>query len=162
MVKKGLNIGWIIETAAELIEEKGYERFSLHDLADILNVKTASLYNHMSNISELTFGIGEYALKCLNKTLHENMETDDANMTLLSIAEGYRKFAHENQKLYKTIIKIPSTKDEELMKEGKACLYGLYEALDKFALNDEEKIHFSRSFRSAMHGFVALVKTGFF
>ncbi|MCI9652413.1 MAG: helix-turn-helix transcriptional regulator, partial [Lachnospiraceae bacterium] len=47
--------------AAELIAEKGFDRFSLRELSDRLGVKTASLYNHISSLSELTSNIGQLA-----------------------------------------------------------------------------------------------------
>ncbi len=59
MARKGLNTDRIVEAAAELIAEKGFDQFSLRELADRLGVKTASLYNHISSLSELTSHIGQ-------------------------------------------------------------------------------------------------------
>ena len=63
MAGKGLNTDRIVEAAAELIAEKGFDRFSLRELADRLGVKTASLYNHISSLSELTSNIGQLAFE---------------------------------------------------------------------------------------------------
>lgn len=162
MPRKGLNNDMLVKAAAELIEEKGYERFSLTSLAEKLNVKAASLYNHMNNIGELLSEVGSFALKKLNAELQDGMNMDDPESALLSIAIGYRKFAKDNPELYKTIMKIPVFGDVELLNKGIEIIHGLYETLDSFGLSKYEKIHFSRSFRASMHGFVTLEEMGFF
>ncbi|HWJ78353.1 MAG TPA: helix-turn-helix domain-containing protein, partial [Niallia sp.] len=59
--KKGLTINTIIETATKLVEEKGYNNFSLRELAGRLNVKAASLYYHISGVDDITKAVGELA-----------------------------------------------------------------------------------------------------
>ena len=43
----------IIEKAAELFKEKGYKASGMRELAEILGVEAASLYNHIKSKSEL-------------------------------------------------------------------------------------------------------------
>ena len=80
MARKGLNTDRIVEAAAELIAEKGFDQFSLRELSDRLGVKTASLYNHISSLSELwkpavyqkrtSFILaGQYAVPCMDLLL---------------------------------------------------------------------------------------------
>ena len=47
MSRKGLSRDAIVDAAAALAEEKGMENLTLRELADALNVKPASLYNHL-------------------------------------------------------------------------------------------------------------------
>ena len=42
-----------MQEAAALIEEKGLDDFSMGELAKRLNVKTASLYNHVESLDSL-------------------------------------------------------------------------------------------------------------
>ena len=48
MARKGLNKDKIVLAAAELSEEKGYTQLSVQDLAEKLEVKPASIYNHFT------------------------------------------------------------------------------------------------------------------
>jgi AcrR family transcriptional regulator len=48
-----------IEAATKLFAEKGYNGTSIHDLADALNLTTASLYYHMSGKEDLLFRVLE-------------------------------------------------------------------------------------------------------
>ncbi len=162
MARKGLNTDRIVEAAAELIAEKGFDQFSLRELADRLDVKTASLYNHISSLSELTSHIGELTFERMAKQLYGGTEDASSFDALYHVAIGYRKFAKENPELYKTIVKIPSTGDPKLVEKGRNFVHSLYPLLEACGLSEKDIIHFSRTIRSAIHGFVTLEEAGFF
>ena len=54
----------IIQTAKILFREKGYKSISMRDLATAMNIKAASLYNHISSkeeiLSEIILGVAQY------------------------------------------------------------------------------------------------------
>ena len=162
MARKGLNTDRIVEAAAELIAERGFDQFSLRELADRLGVKTASLYNHINSLAELTSNIGQIAFERMAGQLYSGTEDASSFDTLYHIAIGYRKFAKENPELYKTIVKIPSTGGPDLIEKGQSLAHSLYPVLEACGLSENDIIHFSRSIRSAMHGFVTLEEAGFF
>ena len=158
MARKGLNTDRIVEAAAKLIAEKGFDQFSLRELADRLGVKTASLYNHISSLSELTSNIGQLAFERMAGQLYSGTECESSIDTLYHIAIGYRRFAKENPELYKT----PSTGGSDLIEKGKDLVHRLYPVLEACGLSEKDIIHFSRTIRSAMHGFITLEEAGFF
>lgn len=51
MIKKGLSSEIIYKAATNLVIERGYDNFSLRELAARLDVKPASLYSHVKNIN---------------------------------------------------------------------------------------------------------------
>ena len=53
MQKKGITPEKIYQAATQLIIEKGYDRFSLRELAGRLGVQPASLYSHVKNAEEI-------------------------------------------------------------------------------------------------------------
>jgi len=162
VARKGLNTDRIVEVVAELIAERGFDQFSLRELADRLGVKTASLYNHISSLSELTSNIGQLAFERMAGQLYSGTEDALPFDTLYHIAIGYRKFAKQNPELYKTIVKIPSTGSSDLIEKGQSLVHSLYPVLEACGLSEDDIIHFSRTIRSAMHGFVTLKEAGFF
>ena len=162
VARKGLNTDRIVEVAAELIAERGFDQFSLRELADRLGVKTASLYNHISSLSELTSNIGQLAFERMAGQLYSGTEDALPFDTLYHIAIGYRRFAKQNPELYKTIVKIPSTGSSDLIEKGQSLVHSLYPVLEACGLSEDDIIHFSRTIRSAMHGFVTLEEAGFF
>ncbi|MEY8392026.1 TetR/AcrR family transcriptional regulator [Lachnospiraceae bacterium] len=162
MSRKGLSTDIIIKAAAEIISVKGFDKFSLRELADKLGVKAASLYNHINNLSELTSDIGRLTLRKMSEQLYEGLEGKSPQDMLTHIAIGYRKFAKENPELYKTIIKIPATGNLELLEEGQNIVHKMYQILRSYGLLEGEIVQFSRSIRSSMHGFITLEEAGFF
>lgn len=62
MPRQGLNKEVVINTAIQLIEEKGISHFLLNALAKSLNIKPASLYTHIQNIDALFTDIGKLAV----------------------------------------------------------------------------------------------------
>lgn len=162
MARKGLSYDMIVQTAAELIEEMGYSHLSLHAIAKKLGVKTASLYNHISSVAQLISGLGHYALDRLDEVLKNAVTGKQKEEALLSLAVCYRAFAKENKELYKAIIRIPMGNDEHLKRSGHKVFHVFYAILDDYSLQDDEKIYFVRSFRSAIHGFITLEEAGFF
>ena len=88
MARKGLNTDHIVEAATELIAERGFDQFSLRELADRLGVKTASLYNHISSLSELTSNIGQLAFERMAGQLYSGTEGASSFDTLYHIVIG--------------------------------------------------------------------------
>lgn len=162
MSRKGLTIENIVEAATELINENGFDQFSLRELAARLNVKPASLYNHTSNVAEITLAVGRIALETLGSRLKQASVRLEGKTRLLAIADEYRKYAKENEELYKAILHLPAYEDESIKEESNNIMQHLYEALSDFELCQKEKIQFSRAYRSAMHGFVSLEMSGYF
>ena len=71
MPRKGLCNEEIMKAAAELVAEKGYDHFSLRELAARLGVQPASLYNHVKGIDEINMKLGLRAAKLLNRRLSD-------------------------------------------------------------------------------------------
>ena len=57
MPRKGISRTDIMNMALELVIEKGYENFSVRELAAKLDIKPASLYNHIDGIEEINIYI---------------------------------------------------------------------------------------------------------
>lgn len=74
MSHKGLSKEKIIETAAQLIETKGYKEFTIRGLAAALNIKPASLYNHIASLDELSHNIALKAIAELKNIQEEAIQ----------------------------------------------------------------------------------------
>ena len=56
MFHKGLNKEIIVDAAKELIEQEGFSAFSMRKLAEMLHVKTASLYHRSTRADTVLTG----------------------------------------------------------------------------------------------------------
>ena len=70
-MNKGLSSEIIFQAAAELVAEKGYDKFSLRELASRLGVKPASIYSHVKNADEISTAVGMRAIAQLSEALEK-------------------------------------------------------------------------------------------
>jgi len=161
MPRQGLNKEMVVEEAVRLIEQAGDEQLSLRELAAKLNVKAASLYNHIDGIEEIRIGIGLKAIEMLNAALAGAVKGKDRDEALKAAAKAYRAFAKEHPSLYKAIIKVPMSGESILSKEWPYSLQPLLGTVGEYQITHEDMINFFRYLRSAMHGFLSLERAGF-
>lgn len=161
MAQRGLNNELIMKAALKLVEEKGYDNFSLRELAARLEVKPASLYNHIYGIEEINTAVAVKAADMLNRTLAEAIEGKAGDEAFLDAARAYRSFAVENPEIYKALIRMPASDDEYIVKVAFASFEPLRTVIRSYGAERVATLYFSRAFRSAMHGFVELTANGF-
>lgn len=161
-MRRGLDSQKILNAAAELAEEKGLENVSLLQVAEKLGVKSPSLYNHLSGLQELSSGIAKIALDRLEAAVRSAAVGRSKESALTAIAFAYRKFAKENPELYKAILRFPDCRNQSVQEAGHSVVRILYQVMEPYHFSREETLHFTRGFRSVLHGFVSLEAAGFF
>ncbi len=161
MQKKGITPEKIYQAATQLIIEKGYDRFSLRELAGRLGVQPASLYSHVKNAEEISVAVGRNAIELLSQTLEKAIEKDNREEAFIAMAHAYRKFAHENPELYKAIMALPGASETELKEDEQKTIRPMRAAVENFVPAGAASINFQRFVRSAMHGFIMLESEGF-
>lgn len=161
MAKKGLSNEKIYQAAADLVAEKGYDNFSLHELAARLDIKPASLYSHVKNAEEISTAVGLTAIAKLSEALDKASAVSDDEQAFKGLALAYRNFAHQNQELYRAIIGLPKTSDETLKVNEQRTILPLRRLAERFVSGEKDIVNFQRFLRSAMHGFISLEAAGF-
>ncbi|GMV78413.1 MAG: hypothetical protein AMXMBFR79_15440 [Chitinophagaceae bacterium] len=79
----------ILNKAAALFKEKGYQAASMRDLAEIVGVEAASLYNHIKSKNDL---LNEICFKVANKYNQKLSNIETENSTCLSKIESLLRF----------------------------------------------------------------------
>lgn len=162
MARKGLSRDAIVDAAAALAEQKGMENVTVRELADALDVKPASLYNHLQGMPELNARLAECALDRLMDALGQAIEGKQAADALRALAAAYRAFAQEQPQLYRAMLLLPRFSDPELVARKHAFMGLFQRMLEPLGMPEEERTHLSRLIRSTLHGFVSMEAAGFF
>lgn len=162
MFHKGLDNAQIIESAKQLIETYGYDKFSMRQLADKLGIKTASLYAHFSSMEALLTDVGLVALKEQKAYQLYAIEGKKRDEAIKSLALAYRRYAKEHSELYRFIMKMPIGNDEALIKAAAMVASPAMQVLEDYHLSDEQKMHWQRILRGMMHGFISQEANGYF
>lgn len=160
---KGLSADAITDAAFELLVEKGYGNYTVRDIAVRLNVRAASLYNHIDGVESIDQEVGKRAARILNKTLTEAIDGKEKEDAIEAIAYAYRSFAQENPQLYQAILGLPGLGgNDELRKVGRESFQAFRQITNRYQISRETGVHFSRCYRSALHGFVSLMQSGYY
>jgi AcrR family transcriptional regulator len=160
--KRVLTSDIVMAAAVEIAEKKGLSYLRMQELATKLNVKPASLYNHIGGIDEARSYIAQCALKKLEEAVRDAAIGYSREDALRKIAAAYRSFAVTRPELYKAFISSANL-DDAGIEEAKMSVVRIFQqVLEPYQLSHKNKIHFTRCFRSCLHGFVSLESTGFF
>lgn len=158
--------GWtrekVIRAAADLIEERGPEAFSMRALAQRLNIKTASLYNHVESMEELMSAVCLYALELQARTETEAMEGKTGAERITALALACRRFAKERRELYRLVLRMAVSGYDRRTEPTQYVVGPFLQALEGYDLTLEEKYHWQRILRGIIHGFVSQEDAGFF
>lgn len=153
MPRQGLSRAVVVQTAVELIEEYGIAQFSLGKLARRLNVKTASLYNHVDSHKQLMECVSKEAIRRLVQAEETAIAGKSGDKALYALAEAFRRFAREHVQLYRIIMVIPEWDDPSFAQEASIIIAPMLRVLSEYGLSTTQKYHWQRIIRSMMVGF---------
>lgn len=162
LAQKGISREVVLAKAIEMIERNGDPSISMRELAEELEIKTPSLYNHVRGMEELFTEISHYAadkLRQMQLTAIQGKHKDDA---FFALAAAYRSFAKEHKGLYKVTLSLPTLQEDILTQTAAAIAEPIFLVLSQYALSEEQSIHWQRILRSIIHGFLSQEEAGFF
>jgi AcrR family transcriptional regulator len=160
--KRGLTSGAVLAAAVEIVEKKGLSELTIQELASSLNVKPASLYNHISGIDEARLHSACCAIEKMEAAIRDTAVGYSREEALRKIAHAYRRFGSTHLELYRAFINSANIEDKRIGEAKQSVVRIFHQVLEPYSLNYETKVHFTRCFRSSLHGFVSLETSGFF
>lgn len=159
--RRWLNRELVIERAAEMVDEAGSgTAVSLAALAQALEIRTPSLYNHIANLEDLQYGLAVYGLRHLLEELRQAAQGLVGQEAIMAIATAYRQFAHEHPGLYPLTIRAPEPEEAELVALSQELVQLLLLIMSSLRLQGDDAIHAIRGLRAILHGFTSLEAAG--
>jgi AcrR family transcriptional regulator len=154
--RPGLDRRVLVGEAALLADERGLDFVTLANLAERLNVRAPSLYNHIDSVDELQKQLSLFALQALADEVTRAAIGHNGAAGLLAIANAYRTFAKMHPGMYGATLRAVHPDDAAMQKVAGDMLDVLRAVLAPFGLDADVSIHAMRGFRSLVHGFVSL------
>ncbi|MET7699518.1 WHG domain-containing protein [Streptomyces sp. NPDC005485] len=162
MVRAGLTADRLVEAAADLADEVGFESVTLSALARHFGVKDASLYSHVRNLQDLRTRVALLAGGEMIDRIAAAVAGRAGQDALAAFAGAYRAYALERPGRYAaTQIRM----DQALLTESPnfrrtaEITYGMLRA---YGLEEPDLTDAVRLLRSTFHGYCALEATGGF
>lgn len=94
----------ILEEAARLFTQKGYEATSVQDLAEVLGLSKAALYHYFRSKEEILYEVSLLALRGLVEAGERALEESDPKRALLTFMQGHARFFEENYPFFVTML----------------------------------------------------------
>jgi AcrR family transcriptional regulator len=158
----GLNKAKVVEAAAKLIDEEGLEQLTPGRLAERLNVKTPSLYNHVAGLPGLKHDLALYCLRDLYDRVTRATIGKSGPDAILALADAFRAYAKQTPGRYALTSQAPPPGDPEVQAAAAQVVEVVLAVLAPFKLSEEEAIHAIRGLRSIVQGFISLELAGGF
>lgn len=154
--RRGLTVNEIVNVAATIANQKGLQDLSISLIAQDLNIKSPSLYNHVNGLDEIHDLLAvQSCLTFYNKLKQATAELSKEE-ALRNLCYAYIDFAKTHPGQYEAASN-PARKDNVALKEAQESVVEIVRSvLFKFGMQEELAIHLVRMLRSMLHGFVTL------
>lgn len=162
MGRKALNHDVVLKAAISIANENGLEKVTLASLAQFLDVKTPSLYNHINGLKGLRRDMALYGLKALKETVTNALVGKSGEAAILELGFAYVDFVREHPGLYEATFPHQDIIDDEVNQVSEEIVGLILRIFDVYDLAKEDVLHIVRGLRSIAHGFATLeLKQGF-
>ena len=155
----------VVQAAADLINAEGLDALSLGRLAEKLDIRTPSLYNHVEGLPGLMRELSILNARKLAERVSEAAIGHSGPDLVRVVMQAYRAYIKENTGLYMSTLRVSGKQDvvdPELEKEELRSLKVAMAVMASFNLEGEDAIHAVRGLRSVVHGFATLEFSGGF
>ncbi|MDN0200596.1 TetR/AcrR family transcriptional regulator [Streptomyces sp. S.PNR 29] len=162
MARAGLTKERVVEAAAELADEVGFDNVTLSALARRFGVKDASLYSHVRNLRDLRTQLALLAGGEMIDHIAAAVAGRAGRDALAAFANAYRAYATAHPGRYAaTQIRIDQSliADSPNLRRTAEITYGMLRA---YGLTEPDLTDAVRLLRSTFHGYCALEATGGF
>jgi AcrR family transcriptional regulator len=159
---RALNREVVVQTAASLVDSAGLEQITMADLAQHLEIRTPSLYNHVQGMEGLRRELALLGTRELTQRMGQAVIGKAGDEAILALADTYRTFVKERPGLYTATLRAPAIDDLELQRAAQELIDVLLKVLSAYHLQGEIAIHTIRMLRSLIHGFTTLEIAGGF
>jgi AcrR family transcriptional regulator len=158
----GLDAEQVLRAAGALVDEEGWEQLSLTRLAERLNIRTPSLYNHIASLEQLRRDLGLMAAREMLARMAQAAQGKSRSEAIHAVANAYRAYAQEHPGLYFATLRAPDPEDAEFQAVARETMDLLVGLLKPYSIVGDMALHVVRALRSLAHGFVSLELLGGF
>ncbi|MNC38908.1 hypothetical protein D3C75_875390 [compost metagenome] len=145
-----------------MIDEEGVEALTLASLAQKLEIRPPSLYNHIAGLPDIRRLLSLHGLEELRSALLHAAAGRAGEDAIRAMANAYLGFARAHPGLYEMTLLPPGPEDAERARAARDIVDLVVRALEAYRLDPAASIHAARALRSLLHGFASLEKQGGF
>ena len=93
----------VIQAASNIADADGLSKVSLKVVAEKLNIRTPSLYNHIASLDDLLREVAHNGMKTMNDQMTQAAIGNSGDIAIKSISIAYLKYIMDHPGIYETI-----------------------------------------------------------
>lgn len=93
----------VVQVASEIADKNGLNNVSLKVIAENLNIRTPSLYNHIASLDDLLQEVAHNGMKIMNNRMTQSAVGNAGDTAIKSVSVEYLQFMIEHPGVYETI-----------------------------------------------------------
>lgn len=162
MAKNNINDELIIKMAADLSNKIGLENLSLKIIAEELNIKPPSLYNHISGLDDIKEKLMIYGWKQVEKNAIEAAVGVSGYEALKNSCYEFYNYAINNKGVFTAMLWYNKYDNDEKENATTKLFDMLFKILKPLNISNDNINHIIRTLRSFLEGFSLLVNNNAF
>jgi len=162
MAKNNINNELIIEISAKLANKVGLENLSLKIIAEELNIKSPSLYNHISSLENIKEKLMIYGWKQMEEKMIDSAVGVSGYDAIKNMCYAFYNYATENKGIFTAMLWYNKYKSVEKKSTTKRLFDLLFKIMKPLNISDNNINHIIRTLRSFLEGFSLLVNNNAF
>jgi len=162
MSKNNISDELIIKTSARIANKVGLDNMSLKIIAEELNIKSPSLYNHIKNLDEIKQRLMVYGWKQMEEKMLNSAVGVAGYEALRNMCYAFYDYATNNKGVFNAMLwynKYENTEKENATTRLFNMLFKVMKSLD---ISDDNINHIVRTLRGFLEGFSLLVNNNAF
>jgi AcrR family transcriptional regulator len=162
MPRIGLDLPTLIQAATEIADTQGLEAVSLASLAQKLQIRSPSLYNHVNGLPDLRRQLALSGFGQMSEHFKRALAGKSGDDAVRAFSYAYLSFARAHPGLFEAVQRAAEPDDKLLQEAAGEVVEMAVNALEGYDLRGDAAIHAVRGLRSVLHGFASLEKLGGF
>ncbi len=162
MAKNSINNELIIETSACIVNKIGLENLSLKIIAEELNIKSPSLYNHISSLDEIKSRLMVYGWKHMEEKMLDSAIGVSGYEALRNMCYVFYDYATSNKGVFTAMLWYNKYENAEKEDATRKLFNMLFKVMKPLNISDDNINHIVRTLRSFLEGFSLLVNNNAF
>ena len=162
MQKNIINYDLILETSAKLANKNGLDNLTLKMIASELQIKSPSLYNHVSSLEEIKQDLMLYGWKQMEEKIIDSTIGVSGYDALKNMCYAFYDYATNNKGIFTAMQWYNKFENEEKNNATKKLFTIIFKILQPLNISDDNINHIIRTLRSFLEGYSLLVNNNAF
>lgn len=153
----------ILRTAIDIADTKGLANVSLKEIAQILGIKSPSIYKHMpGGLTQIKHEIMILGWREIDEVIARGTAGKAGDEAVMALCMAFRGYVNKHPGVFEALQwhnSYVSTENDEVTK---GIIQTLYQIIDAYKVGEDEKLHILRMLCSFVEGYCVIENHGGF